>query len=59
MKLAGFLLLFAGWVIVVAAVALLPSTAARVAFLLAGLGVELFGLALAVHSHLVLQAEGE
>jgi hypothetical protein len=59
MKLAGFLLLFAGWVIVVAAVALLPSAAARVAFLLAGLGVELLGLALAVHSHLVLQAEGE
>jgi hypothetical protein len=59
MKLAGFLLLVAGWTIVVAAVMLLPSSGVRVAFLLAGLAVELFGLALAVHSHLVLQAEGE
>jgi hypothetical protein len=59
MKLAGFLLLFAGWVIVVAAVALLPSPGARVGFLLAGLATELFGLWLAVRSHLVLPAEGE
>jgi hypothetical protein len=59
MKLAGLLLLVAGWVIVLAAVALLPSAGARAGFVLAGIGIELFGLALAVRSHLVLQAEGE
>lgn len=59
MKLAGFLLLVAGWAIVAAAVALLPSTGVRVVFVLAGIAVELFGLALAFRSHLVLQAEPE
>jgi len=59
MKLAGLLLLVAGWAIVVTAVALLPAAGARVVFVLAGLAVELFGLALAVRSHLVLRVEGE
>jgi hypothetical protein len=59
MKLAGFLLLVAGWSIVVSAVVLLPSAGLRVAFVLAGVAVELLGLALAVRSHLVLEAEGE
>jgi hypothetical protein len=58
MKLAGLLLLLAGWAIVVSAVALLPSSGPRAAFVLAGLAVELFGLVLAVRSHLVLE-EGE
>jgi hypothetical protein len=59
MKLAGLLLLVAGWAIVVAAVALLPSPGARAGFVLAGVATELFGLTLAVRSHLVLPAEGE
>jgi len=59
MKVAGLLLLVAGWAIVVAAVVLLPSGGARIGFALAGVGVELFGLALAVRSHLVLPVEGE
>ena len=59
MKLAGILLLVAGWAIVVAAAALLPSAGARAAFILAGIAVELFGLALTVRSHLVPQAEAE
>lgn len=59
MKLAGFLLLVAGWAIVVSALALLPSAGPRTAFALAGMAVELLGLALAVRSHLVLEAEGE
>jgi hypothetical protein len=59
MKLAGLFLLVAGWAIVVGAVVLLPSAGGRVGFLLAGIGVELFGLALAVRAHLVLPAEGE
>ena len=57
MKLGGFLLLLAGWGIVLAAVALLASTLPRTAFVLAGLGVEGLGLILVVRSHLVLQEE--
>jgi hypothetical protein len=59
MKFTGILLLAAGWAIVVAAVALLPSAGARTAFVLAGIAVELLGLGLAVRAHLVLPAEGE
>jgi hypothetical protein len=44
---------------VVSALALLPSAGPRTAFALAGMAVELLGLALAVRSHLVLEAEGE
>jgi hypothetical protein len=49
MKIAGFLLLIAGWVIVLAAIAALAATA-RTAFVLAGWSVEVLGLALAVRS---------
>jgi hypothetical protein len=59
MKLAGFLLLVAGWAIVVSAIALLPAAGPRGAFVVAGVAVELLGLAIAVRSHLVLEAEGE
>jgi hypothetical protein len=59
MKLGGFFLLVAGWGIVVAAVAMLPPAGSRTVFVLAGVAVELLGLALAVRSHLVLEAEGE
>jgi hypothetical protein len=59
MKLAGLFLLVAGWAIVVGAVVLLPSAGGRVGFVLAGVVVELLGLALTVRAHLVLQMEGE
>lgn len=59
MKVAGLFLLVAGWAIVVGAVALLPSAGVRVGFVLAGMAVEWFGLALTVRAHLVLQMEGE
>lgn len=52
MKAAGFLLLPAGWVLVLAAIALLPPAGPRGAFLLAGVGVEVLGLVLAARSHL-------
>jgi hypothetical protein len=55
MKLAGFLLLLAGWGIVIAACILLTPATARSLFLLAGLGVELLGLVLVFRSHIVLQ----
>jgi hypothetical protein len=57
MKLAGFLLLLAGWGIVLCAVALLRSAGQRNGFVLAGLAVEVLGLVLAVRSHLVLSGE--
>ncbi len=57
MKLAGFLLLLAGWTIVAAALLLLPPTAMRVSFVLAGVAVEALGLVLAVRSHRVLDVE--
>jgi hypothetical protein len=52
MKAAGFLILLSGWVLVAAALVLLPSGGKRVIFLLAGLGVEILGLVLAFRSHL-------
>jgi len=52
MKLAGFLLLLAGWGIVLCAVALLSSAVQRNGFVLAGLGVEVLGLVLTMRSHL-------
>lgn len=52
MRVAGFFMLFAGWILVLAALALLPSTGTRAIFLLAGLAVEVLGLVLAFRSHL-------
>lgn len=51
MKLAGFLLLMAGWVIVLTAIAVLPPGAVQVAFVLAGLAVEALGMGLVVRAH--------
>jgi hypothetical protein len=57
MKLAGFLLLLAGWGIVLSAVVLLASVLPRGCFVLAGMGVEVMGLILVVRSHLLLRGE--
>ncbi len=57
MKIAGFLLLPAGWALVLAAVILLPSPLPRAAFVLAGIGVEALGLVLVVRSHLGFRKE--
>jgi hypothetical protein len=54
-KLAGFLLLLAGWAIVLAAVVLLAPAPPRTGFVLAGIGVEVLGLILVARSHLALQ----
>jgi hypothetical protein len=51
MRLAGFLLLLAGWGIVLAAVALLAPALARTCFLFAGVGVEALGIALVIRSY--------
>ncbi len=52
MKLIGFLLLLAGWLIVLAAVAMLGVSAPRTDFILAGFGVEILGLILVIRAHL-------
>ena len=51
MRLAGFLLLLAGWIIALTAIILLPSPVARGSFLLAGIAVEAIGLVLVFRSH--------
>jgi hypothetical protein len=51
MKLGGFLLLLSGWAIVVAALLLLHG-GALAAFIVAGLAVEILGLALFAQSHI-------
>ena len=58
MRIVGFFLQFAGWIIVLAAIALLRS-APQTAFTLAGLCVQLLGLALAVRSHRIPHGENE
>lgn len=52
MKLAGLLMLPAGWIIVLSAVAMLPPRPIRAGFVLAGLAVEVLGLVLAARAHL-------
>jgi hypothetical protein len=56
MKLAGFLLLVAGWAIVLAATALLKTVLLETVFVLAGVGTEMVGLVLVIRSHLVVRA---
>ncbi len=59
MKLAGFLLLLAGWAIVVTAVILLIPANARAIFVLAGMVVEVMGLALVIRSNPLAGREKE
>jgi hypothetical protein len=57
MKLAGILFLLAGWAIVLSALDLLRSNAALIAFVLAGVAVELIGLFFLFRCHLPLREE--
>ena len=50
MRVAGLLLMPAGWAVVLAAAALLPPSAWVSVFMLAGLGIEALGLVIAVRS---------
>ena len=51
MKFLGLALLYSGWLIVLAALALLQGGAARGVFLGAGIAVEALGLGLAIRGH--------
>lgn len=57
MKLAGFFMLVAGWLIVLTSMPLLGSMKLQTIFVLAGLGVEVIGLVLVVRSHLIVEDE--
>ena len=59
MKLLGFLLLVTGWIIVLAAAALLSQGSPQAVFVLAGVAVEALGLVFVIRSHAVLRGEGE
>jgi hypothetical protein len=59
MKLTGFLMMPAGWFIVVAAVALLRLLPAQELFVGAGCGVEILGLVLIIRAHLGEKGESE
>jgi hypothetical protein len=51
MKTLGFMLLLAGWGLVLAALVLLAKEGARGAFVCAGLAVEIGGLVLVIRAH--------
>ena len=57
MKITGFLLLVGGWIIVLAAIALLPSGPSQISFVLVALAVEALGLALVFRAHLLPSRE--
>lgn len=57
MRIAGFLLLTAGWVIVTAALFLLSSLGPRAAFVFAGFAVQVLGLVFAIRSHRGMEFE--
>ncbi|MGB6431302.1 MAG: hypothetical protein WBF06_12020 [Candidatus Acidiferrales bacterium] len=59
MKLAGLLLLPAGWLLVVCALVLLTRSNPRSAFVFAGIGVEILGLVLFFRAHLGAPREHE
>jgi len=52
MKIVGFLLLLAGWFLVLAALEMLAAATPRALFLIAGFAVEVVGLVLVFRSHL-------
>jgi hypothetical protein len=57
MKVVGFLMLLAGWFLVLAAIVLFPSPALRGAFALIGFAVEAVGLVFAFRAHLIPREE--
>jgi hypothetical protein len=59
MRPFGFALLLSGWAIVLTALALLAAEAPRIAFVLAGIGVEAVGLALVIRAHRIRRSAQE
>ena len=59
MRVVGFLMLLAGWFLVLAAVVLFPSPGIRAAFVLVGIAVEGVGLFIVFRSHLIPKEDKE
>jgi hypothetical protein len=59
MKAVGFLMLLAGWFLVLAAIVLFSSPPTRATFVCVGIAVEGVGLAMAFRSHLIPREEKE
>jgi hypothetical protein len=57
MRFLGFLLLVAGWFLVLASIVLLGTPGARGAFVVAGIAVEVLGLILVFRSHSIPREE--
>jgi hypothetical protein len=57
MNFLGFLMLLAGWFLVLAAIVLFASPPLRAVFVLASIAVEALGLALAFRAHLIPREE--
>lgn len=57
MRIAGLLLMIAGWVLALATIVLLGAGPAQMAFLLVSIGIELAGFGLTVRSHIGLRSE--
>jgi len=55
MKVAGFLLMPAGFILVLAAIAMLRAPVPEAGFALAGVAVEVLGLVLAARSHMTVR----
>jgi hypothetical protein len=58
MKLVGFLLLLAGWFLVLAALEMLSAPTPRALFVVAGFAIEVLGLALVFRAN-IPEPEGE
>ncbi|HWE51552.1 MAG TPA: hypothetical protein VG273_17295 [Bryobacteraceae bacterium] len=52
MKAAGFFLAITGWLLVLAALAMLPAGVARNIFAMAGVAVEVAGIAIVARTHM-------
>ena len=59
MKSLGFLLLPAGWALVLLSLILLSKETPRATFVLAGLGVEIIGIVLVIRAHTAAATAGE
>jgi len=57
MKILSFLLLLAGWFLVLSSVVLLASPPSRATFVFAGFGVEILGLVFLFRSHAIPRGE--
>jgi hypothetical protein len=59
LKFAGYLMLISGWVIVLAALVLIPEFALRASFIAAGMSVEIIGLGLIARGQVTDQRQAQ